>query len=293
MKRLTLTAPAKVNLTLDVVGTRPDGYHLVDTIMQTVGLHDRVTLTRTDRPVEICCDLPGLDGEANLAARAMHALCEAANLPYHGVMIEIEKVIPEKAGLGGGSADAAATLCGLAKLWELGWPMEKLCEIAAGVGADVPFLVRGGTARAQGIGERLTPIDPMPEVWLLIQKPPVGMDTAQAFKLYDACTPTVRPDNDRMVSAIAGRDLKRVAAGLCNRMEIVCTGPYIPAIKTAMLKAGALGSAMSGSGSAVFGMFPSKDAAKGALPLLDREMGEIYLTRTQRSGPAVLSRQMN
>ena len=291
MKRIILTAPAKVNLTLDVVGTRPDGYHLVDTILQTVGLHDTLTFTRTDRPAEIHCSLPELEGEGNLAARAAQALCRAVARPYDGFTLEIEKVIPMQAGLGGGSADAAAALVGLNLLWELHLPLERLCAIGAEVGADVPFLVRGGTARARGIGEELEPLDPMPEVWLVIQKPPIGMETARAFKLYDACTPAVRPDTDRMVSAIAARDLRQVAEGLCNRMEIVCEGTEIPAIKRAMREAGALGCAMTGSGTAVFGLFPSKEAARSALERLDRGMGALYLTRTHPYGPTLLARQ--
>lgn len=262
-----IDCPAKINLFLEVLGRRPDGYHDIETIFQTVSLADTVTVALEGEGIEVTSDDPALPaGEGNLAGRAARALLEAARaapaprLP-RGVRIRIAKRIPVGAGLGGGSADAAGTLVALAGLLGLGWGADRLEEVGASVGSDVPFLVRGGTALGEGRGERLTRLPPLEPVPILLAKPPVTVATRWAYdNLRRNLTrriplPTIAPRE-----GVLGTET--VSASVWNAFEDLVMGAY-PAVREArdrMLAAGATCALMTGTGPTVFGLFA--DAAK-------------------------------
>ena len=257
MPAVTVLAPAKINLTLDVGGRRPDGYHEVDTVMQTVDLCDRVTVERTDSGrIELC--LPGSDlpaDERNTAYRAARLFFEKAGFACPGVRLTVEKRIPMQAGLAGGSADAAGVLAGLNRLWDGAVSEAELLAAAAQVGADVPFCLVGGAARAVGIGTELTPYPPLPPCTVLIVQPETGVSTAEAYRAIDRARLTRRPDAAAMRRALESADLKAVGSRLGNVFEEAEALPEVERIRQTAKAYGALGCRMSGSGSAVFALF--------------------------------------
>lgn len=285
-RRLELSASAKVNLALEVLSRRPDGYHEIATVMQTVELADRLVLEDAER-LEIGTSAPGVPAdERNLAYRAAAALREAAALS-RGVRITLDKRIPVAAGLGGGSTDAAAVLAGLNRLWGLGWPVEQLEEVAVGLGMDVPFFLRGGAALATGRGERLEPLDG-PRLALVLVNPRFAVSTAE---MYARVTPAMYSDGDRarrMARALHSRRPARVAASLYNGLEPAARAahPQIGRMQAALVAAGALGAAMSGSGPTVFGIARSWEQARQIQRRVARGSWECWAVRTLR-GPAV------
>lgn len=258
MDRTTKRAYAKINLTLGVLYKRTDGYHALDSVMQSIDLFDSVTLERArDVVVTSTGQVLPYDNTLRRAAERYRALTG------RGAQIRVVKRIPSEAGLGGGSADAAAVLNGLQELY--GEVDEAtLFEIGASVGADVPFCMRGGTQRAEGIGERLTPVSGMP-LHLLIVKPEQGVSTKKLFSLLKL--PRRMPDNAACLRALAEGDLAALCPLLYNALEepAIELVPEIGRAKAALLSAGALAASMTGSGSAVFGVFPSKETAEAAL----------------------------
>jgi 4-diphosphocytidyl-2-C-methyl-D-erythritol kinase len=281
-KRFVVRAHAKVNLDLRVLGTRPDGYHELRTVFQTIELHD--TLTCVERPgsFALTCRAPGipLDG-SNLVWRAAAALWRALGRPGDptDAMVTIDKAIPIEAGLGGGSADAAAALLGMARLWG-GVPMTLLREVAGGIGADVAFFLSGGTALGLGRGEEIYPLVDLPRHWVVIVRPPFGVSTAEAYGWYD---------EDRAAGLRETREIQVLpvpwpsrAAQMVNDLEppVVRRHPEITAIKGALRESGAVAAAMSGSGSAVFGLFRARSAAARVVGPLSRNGCRAMLTRT-------------
>ncbi len=273
MEAYTIKAPAKLNLTLDVLGKRPDGYHDLRMVMQSISLCDTLRIRVSEgggirvRTTEAA--LP--EGPDNLAFRAAAAFFSAVDRPCPGVEIFIEKKIPFCAGMAGGSSDAAAVLRALRALFCPELPPAELERIGAGVGSDVPFCVRGGTALAQGRGEILTDWPPLPACTLVVCKPPFGLSTPELFHRVDACPDRRRPDPEGMRRALENEDLPGVAALLCNAFEDVLTAEEaeaVSAIRLRLLEAGALGAAMTGSGPTVFGIFSGADAAERAAAAL-------------------------
>jgi 4-diphosphocytidyl-2-C-methyl-D-erythritol kinase len=275
-----------VNLALRVLGTRPDGYHELRTVFQSVELHDTVVCAIHEGPFTVVCQTPGipLDGR-NLVWRAAAALWTALDRPgdLRDTTVTIEKEIPMETGLGGGSADAAAALLALAKLWG-GAPLTLLREVAGGLGSDVPFFLSGGTALGLGRGEEIYPFVDLPPHWVVIVTPPYGVSTAEAYAWYD---------EDRAAGHREPRELQMLpvpwptrAAQMINDLEppVVRRHPEIGALKTALREAGAVAAAMSGSGSAVFGLFRSRTAAKKSLTPLSRRGARALLTRTVSRG---------
>ena len=261
-RRLALSAAAKVNLTLEVLGRRADGYHEIATVMQTVDLADRLMLEEAEG-LELCADAPGLPTDAtNLALKAAMALREAAGID-RGVRIRLDKRIPMAAGLGGGSTDAAAVLVGLNRLWGLRWSRERLDRVAITLGMDVPFFLRGGTALGTGRGERLQSVSG-PGLALVLVNPGLGASTAET---YGRVTPLMYTGGEHaraLLAALEGRRTGRIAEHLYNGLE-AALGPLqrnIVKMKAALLAAGALGVAMSGSGPTVFGLARSWDHAR-------------------------------
>ena len=288
-RRIELSAAAKVNLALEVLGRRADGYHEVVTVMQTVELSDRIVLEDAE-PLELRTTSPGIPTDtSNLALRAAVALREAAG-GARGVRITLDKRIPVAAGLGGGSTDAAAVLLGLNRLWGLRWPLERLAEVAVTLGMDVPFFLRGGTAFATGRGEKLDRVPGM-ALALVLVNPRFASSTAEA---YGRMTPAMYSDGARartVVTAVGSRHPERVAGSLYNGLEaaVATRHPEIEHMKAALLAAGALGALMSGSGPTVFGVARSLDHARQIQRRVQRASWECWAVRSL-AGPAVRSR---
>jgi len=259
---LTLSAPAKINYRLDVIGKRPDGYHDLRMIMQRVNLCDEITLTLTGTPgINVTCDSKGApDGPGNIAWKAAQALLDHAECDT-GVTIEIKKNIPVAAGLGGGSSDAASVLMGMNELLKLGLTEQKLMEIGCRVGADVPFFIFKKTALAEGIGEKLTPLPKMPKCWILLVNPAVHVSTSWVYKSLQL---TNRGELNKLPEFF--ESIEDVVSILSNDLESVTIPafPVISDIKERLMNLGAAGSMMSGSGPTVFGVFKSFDVAETA-----------------------------
>ena len=283
-EKITIEAHAKINLTLDVTGKLPNGYHTVQMVMQSIGLCDKVTLAKTgSAQITMACDRAGLSaGEDNLAIRAARLFCAETGLQSGGVEIFLEKHIPMQAGMAGGSADAAAVLLGMNTLFETGCSIDALCAMGVKLGADVPYCIRGGTMLAEGIGEVLSPLPFMPRCTVLICKPPVGVPTPEVYRAIDAAPIAEHPDTQAMIDALRDRDLHRIGSLLCNVMEPVTAGryPVITEIRETMLQNGALGARMSGSGSAVFGLYENPEDAEKAYRILSGRFEEVFLTET-------------
>jgi 4-diphosphocytidyl-2-C-methyl-D-erythritol kinase len=274
---LTIPAFAKVNLTLRVLGKREDGYHELDTIFQTVDLHDTIRISATENSeIAFSCDDRSLPGGAhNLVVRAATALRDYVDT-RKSAHIRLEKRIPTHAGLGGGSSDAAATLVGLTRLWELSTTREELNELAARLGADVPFFLNGGTARGTGIGDRIEPLDDAPETFLLIVKPNANVGSADAYKALDEHTLT--SSNSKTIlsrSDAEGFFDNQYFASLQNDFEpvVFALQPEIERAKVALVSAGARAALLAGSGSAVFGIFDSENAQRRAIQTIELETG--------------------
>lgn len=268
MTVITEKARAKLNLSLDVTGRRPDGYHELRTVMHTCSLCDILRISAgPGEGLRVRCDLPGLpeDGD-NLAGRAAALLREETGVGAR-VEIGIEKHIPFAAGLGGGSADAAAVLRVLGRLW--GTEEETLLRVAARVGADVPFCLRGGAALCGGIGERMEPLPPMPPCHILILKPGEGASTSAVFGEYDR-SPELRRDTDAVAEALRSGDLAALGRGMGNALAGPCARLVPASLRgtEALRQAGALAAMLSGSGTASFGLFDREETALHAAETL-------------------------
>ena len=278
-----------MNLALEVLGKRADGYHELATVMQTVDLADRLVLEDADELAltTTALDLPTDSG--NLALRAALLLREAAKVD-RGVRVTLDKRIPVAAGLGGGSSDAAAVLVGLNRLWRLRWPVARLAEVAETLGMDVPFFLKGGVVLGTGRGERLTAVTGMPLALVLVN-PGTSLSTAA---VYGRVTPAMYSTGARaqtMMAALRTRKPAQVAASLYNGLEAAVTGvnAEIERMRAALVAAGALGAAMSGSGPTVFGVARSFEQARQIRARLSRASWGCWAVRTM-SGPAVRMR---
>ena len=264
---LTLSANAKINLTLDILGTREDGYHEVAMIMQEISLHDTLSMGKINQGISLTIAIEGQQGnlpadESNLCWKAAALVQKEYNL-QEGVEIHLTKRIPMAAGLAGGSADAAAVLKGMNHLFRLGMTEARLCELGARLGSDIPFCIMGGTMLATGRGEVLTRLPSFPRLSVVLAKPLVGVSTAWAYKTYDAGYDGPHPDNEAMLAAIHERDAHKAADLLCNVLEGVTETEHsvIADYKRLMLEHGAMASMMSGSGPTVFGLVREKQQA--------------------------------
>lgn len=268
-------AYAKVNLTLAVGEKRPDGYHEVVSVMQRISLHDTLTAEQTREGITLTCSDPALpSGEENLAHRAASLFFRETRIAG-GAALTLEKRIPSQAGLGGGSSDAASALLALRKLYAPALPDTELETMAAALGSDVPFFIRGGTQLATGRGEVLSPLPPLTDGWFVIVKPTESFSTPSMYRRLDelppACTPPLPPLQE---------GLSTLAAGLFNRFEAaIPAGSAVWDIKARLAAYGALASLLSGSGSAVFGLFDTETAARAAVEALRPAWPEIFLAR--------------
>ncbi len=273
---------AKINLTLDVLGRRNNGYHDVEMIMQTVSLFDLLIIDKSNGGIKISTNLGYLpSNEKNIAYKAALAFFDYTNIKG-SVRIIIHKNIPVAAGLAGGSGNAAAVLCALDKLYGTGLSEKQLCEIGLTLGADVPFCIMGNTALAQGIGEILTPLPEAPKMTILLVKPPVNISTASIYELIDNEPLKKRPDTAAMISALENKNISEIASNLYNVMEDV-TGklcPVVGGIKKKMLMNGAQGAVMSGSGPTVFGIFNDYQTAKKSHDSFAYQYRDVFLANT-------------
>lgn len=279
---MRVQARAKINWTLDIVGRRADGYHLMDMLMQPVTLHDDILLTPAETISLTTGGTPLLPAdEKHLAYRAAMALKQHTG--YHGgAAIHVEKHIPVGAGMGGGSADAAGVLIGLNQLWGLNLPQAELEKIGLTLGADVPFCLRGGLTRTTGIGEVLQPL-PCGRLWpLVVIQPCEGLSTKEIFSAYHSDAPASRPDNDAAALALATGDSAALQAAIANVMEPVSMvrRPGIGQAIQALTAHGAFAARMTGSGSAVFGVFSDESAANAAYEVLRQQWTRTFRCST-------------
>lgn len=279
---VTVRAFAKINLDLRVLGLLPDGYHEVRTVLQSVRLHDTLTFTPTRGRFAIECDVPGVPRDSrNLvwkAATLLHRACRRRLGDPAGVRVTLTKRIPTEAGLGGGSSDAAATLLALTRLWRLDLDVPTLWRLGARLGADVPFFLAGGTVLGAGRGDDISPLAEGPRVWVVLVKPRFGVSTPEAYRWFDEDGPRRRGRGGRRLpsswpawAATVGNDLE---APVARRH------PQIRQIVRALTLRGADYAAMSGSGSAVFGLFASGEAARGCHAAMTRRGWDAWATQT-------------
>lgn len=281
MTSITLPAYAKLNLTLDILRRREDGYHDLQMVMQTVELHDDVTVTLTDGDGIVCrCgEIPG--DETNLAVRAARAFFAETGVAPCGLTIDIEKRIPARSGMAGGSADAAATLRALRKLLKPDLTGDKVERIAASVGSDVPYCVRGGTALAEGRGERLTTLRDAPRLHAVLCKPDFDIPTPWLFARVRVAELRGGPDTAGMLDALHRGDESGVLARVRNVFEEVLPPEHaeVFAIKRRLCALGAEAAAMTGSGPTVFGLYRDESAARAAYDTLHADYAQTFLTR--------------
>jgi 4-diphosphocytidyl-2-C-methyl-D-erythritol kinase len=280
---ISLKALAKINLGLDVVRRREDGYHEVRMIMQTIQLYDRLDIKRTQEPgIQIQTNLSFLPvNENNLIYKAAKLLMDEFSIT-DGVSVKLDKRIPVAAGMAGGSTDAAAMLIGVNRLFSLGLTKRQLMERGVQIGADVPYCIMRGTALAEGIGEALSPLPPMVKCPVLIAKPSISVSTKFVYQNLKLDDTTIHPDIDRLIDDIKAKNLHDIAAHMGNVLETVTIPnyPVIDEIKKDMLSNGAVGAMMSGSGPTVFGLFDDEDTAKKAYKAMRSShlARQVYLT---------------
>lgn len=279
---VTLKAYAKINLGLDVLRRLPSGYHEVRMIMQTVGIFDELVFTETESGIAVTTDSQELpEDENNLVFKAALIMFEKYGI-QKGVKIQLKKNIPIAAGMAGGSSDAAATLKGLNRLFGVGADSEELREMAVHIGADVPYCITGGTMLSEGIGEKLTPLPPAPEGVVLAVKPDISVSTKYVYENLHADTLTYHPDIDGMAEAVKKGNLKGIVERMGNVLESVTQKEYpvIGQIKEILLRTGAMGALMSGSGPTVFGIYTDRETARQGQRALEgfRGVERVFLT---------------
>lgn len=286
---MRLRALAKINLGLDVLRKREDGYHEVRMVMQTIRMYDQLELKRSSQSgIRLQTNRSYLPtGEGNLVYRAAQLLMEEFQVK-DGIDIRLEKFIPVAAGMAGGSSDAAAAMVGVNRIFHLGLSQEELMERAVKIGADVPYCILRGTALAEGIGERLSELPPMPECWILIGKPGISVSTRFVYGNLKANQLEEHPDMEGLLQGLRNKDLKAMCASMGNVLETVTIPAYpvIEQIKDQMRQAGALQAMMSGSGPTVFGIFDDYTKAKEACTRLRRGRlaKQVFLTTPYNKG---------
>lgn len=285
-----VNAYAKINLMLDIICQRTDGYHDLFMIMQSIGLYDTVTVSETkSKKITITCNIDDIPlDEKNIAYKAADAFFKATEIKNKGINIDLVKRIPHQAGLAGGSADGAGVLVALNKLLKANLSDDELCNIGVKIGADVPFCIKGGTLLAQGIGDVLNKVKPLRQCFILIAKPDYGVNTGKAYSCFDTCGKVHTPDKMGMLYAMQSRDLKEICLKMENVFEQFIEVPNKVDIKNVMRDEGALGVCMSGSGPTVFGIFDDKEKAEAAAGKLKDYAKDIAVTKPVSYGCKIL-----
>ena len=286
---MRLRALAKINLGLDVIGKREDGYHEVRMIMQTINMYDQLEIEKKDEPgISITTNLPFIPtDERNLVYKAAKLLMDEFDI-REGITVELQKFIPVAAGMAGGSSDAAAALVGINRLFKLGLSQKELMDRAVNIGADVPYCVMRGTALAEGIGEKLTRISQVPDCFVLIGKPGINVSTKAAYESLQLDKISSHPDIDGMIGDIERGDLSAMTQKMGNVFEpgIIEKYPVIGEIKALMESHGALKAMMSGSGPTVFGIFDDREKMEAAAEVLreSRLAKTVFATEVTKAG---------
>lgn len=278
--QIKVNAYAKINLLLDIINKRNDGYHDLFMIMQSINLYDTVTVTETKtRKITITCNIDDIPlDEHNIAYKAAAQFFKDTKIKNKGINIDIVKRIPHAAGMAGGSADGAGVLVALNELTGADLSIDELCKIGVKIGADVPFCIKGGTLLAQGIGDVLNKVKPLRKCFILIAKPDCSVNTAYAYRRFDECGKAHTPDKLGMLYAMQSRDLKSIADKMENVFEQFIAVDNKVEIKSIMRNHNALGVCMSGSGPTVFGIFESKEDANNALNEIKPLVKDIAVT---------------
>ncbi len=289
MQTVNVIAPAKLNLSLDVLGLLDNGYHSLDMLMQTVDIYEKISITKSE---DLTLRLPNSTvpiNEKNTAIKAAIAFFKEVGL-LSGAKIIIEKNIPVRAGMAGGSADAAGVLVGLNALYNAKLTLGELCAIGASIGADVPFALMGGTCRVQGVGDFLKPLPPLVPCYFVIAMPSDGVSTPVAFAAYDEQGSSVHPDCDMQERAIRAGQLERICATTGNALEETSGTHETADIKKTLLKHGAYTALMTGSGAATYGIFAKDDLqkAQNAVTALQKNYKQVYLAKPVSGGAKVV-----
>lgn len=283
METLYESAFAKINLTLDVLGKRPDGYHDLKSVMQTISIRDDIEIDiGTKKPWVLRCDKEGIPTDSsNLAWKAAQVYCEAMGKDPNGIEIRITKRIPSGAGLGGGSADAAAVLKALNRYYDNPLSVLALAELGSRVGSDVPFCTLCGTAMVEGRGERLRKLPDMPDCVFVVCKPEFSISTPELYRKIDETAIAKRPDNDQMESALLSGDLGKIAENLCNVFDPLVTADHLELnyIKSIFNSYGSVGQQMTGSGSAVFAIVQNFEYAAVICDMLKPHYPDVFIAK--------------
>jgi 4-diphosphocytidyl-2-C-methyl-D-erythritol kinase len=279
---MLLKAYAKINISLDVVGKREDGYHLLRMIMQNIELYDLIHVNRNKNGINISSNKPYIPtDERNLAYKAAKLFIDKYNI-QGGADINIKKNIPVAAGLAGGSTDAAAVLKGMRDIYEINASDEELMELGLRIGADVPYCILGGTALCEGIGEKITPLKSFKNHILIVVKPPFGVSTKEVYQSLDISRIYKHPETDELIEAIETDNLNAVCGGMKNILENVTLRKHtiLKDIKNEMMRMGAVGAMMSGSGPTVFSFFDDMLRAQYCYDKFKTKYSEVFITRT-------------
>ncbi len=287
LKKVVVRVPAKLNLALDIVGLAPNGYHLLDMLMQSISLYETVEITRSMGYSLRCPGSKIPTGEQNTATMASRVFFTELGL-LGGADVVVHKTTPARAGMGGGSADAAGVLVGLNELYGARLTIAELQALGVQVGADVPFALQGGTARVQGIGEQMQAVASLPPCYFAVAMPTNGVSTPTAYKRYDEVGSSVHPDMPAVLHALQSGNLHAFAGEMKNALEEANGGSITPKIRACLQTHGALGSMMTGSGAAVFGLFEEETAAQTAARALKQLVPNTFVVRPVAHGPCVV-----
>lgn len=279
---MKIKAYAKINILLDIVGIKENGYHLLEMIMQSIDLYDVIDINKIEKGIKIKCNKSYIPvNNKNIAYKAAELFMKTYGI-NEGVSINIYKNIPTSAGLGGGSADGAAVMKAMRKIFNVDISNKELEELGVKIGADVPFCVSGGTALCEGIGEIITPMSKFQNKILVVVKPKFGVSTKWVYSEYDNLNSVKKPETEKILNAVKNDDLKLVSSKMANVLEEVTINKYgiIDGIKKDMLKFGALGAMMSGSGPSVFAFFEDSLSAQRCFEKMKENYPETFITRT-------------
>ena len=279
---MLVKAYGKINISLDIVGKREDGYHLLKMIMQNVDLYDSISFEKCNRGINISCNKPYIPtDEKNLMYKASKLFMDTYNV-CGGINIYLKKNIPVAAGMAGGSTDAAAVFQALRKVFEIKVSDNEIMELGVKIGADVPFCIKGGTALCEGVGEIITPLVPFKNRILVLVKPNFGVSTREVYKSLDISRIYKHPDTEGLIRAMQAEELQEVCNGMKNLLENVTLRKYpvLKRIKEDMIKMGAMGSMMSGSGPTIFAFFEDMLTAQRCYDKFKTQYKEVYITRT-------------
>lgn len=289
--KVKVKAFAKINLLLDIVATRTDGYHDLFMIMQSVGVYDTVTVEKIKgKDIVITCNIDDIPlDEKNIAHKAAMAFFKANKIRSKGIHIDIQKRIPHAAGLAGGSADGAGVLVALNELYQTNLTLDELCDIGVKIGADVPFCIKGGTLLAQGIGDVLNKVKPLKKCYIVLAKPEFGVNTGYAYKQFDELGKSHTPDKFGMLCAMQGRDLNEICSKMENVFEQFIEVPNRVDMKQILRDNGAIGVCMSGSGPTIFGIFENEENAIKASEDIKAYAKDVCVCKPVNKGVKIVS----